>query len=451
MTGGSRLERLLHAMSERGDRRALLAEDRAHSYGDLLRRVQEAAAVLASHGILPGQVIGLQADFSPAAIALALALFRHGVVVAFVSPSNADPQAVLRGACADGLFTCSGDGATTFRQLQPAPEHPLLEGLRRQGRSGFVVFTTGTSGRPKAVLHDLDRFLASYDRPMKPLTTLAFLLLDHIAGLDTLFYTLHAGGALVLTADRKPRAVLDLIARWSVEVLPVSPSFLKLLCMSYPEDGPDLSSLRIITFGSEPMDPATLKRVEQIFPNVRLSQKYGASEFGAPTARTRDGEGLWISLESETVKVRVRDGVLWLNAPTTMLGYLNADAPATEDGWICTGDMVEQDGHWLRILGRKSDVINVGGEKVLPSEVEAVINELPEVAEVAVSGEPHPILGNIVTASIRMAAGCDEASLRTLVRRHCLSRLARFKVPVKIAATTHSLTNERQKTIRRVS
>jgi long-chain acyl-CoA synthetase len=74
--------------------------------------------------------------------------------------------------------------------------------------------------------------------------------------------------------------------------------------------------------------------------------------------------------------------------------------------------MVETDGEWLRILGRKSDVINVGGEKVLPSEVEAVIKELAEVAEVAVAGEPHPILGNIVTASIRMAAGVDETALR---------------------------------------
>jgi long-chain acyl-CoA synthetase len=266
---------LFRSMSDRADRRALIAEGREHGYDDLLRAVHAAGATLAANEIKPGQVIGLQAEFSPAAIALALALFRHGAVVAFVSPTAADPLALLQGARADGLFTCQLDGSTTFSSAHPTTPNPLLDELRSQGRSGFVVFTTGTSGRPKAVLHDLERFLASYDRPTKPLTTLAFLLLDHIAGLDTLFYTLHAGGDLVLTADRRPRTVLDLIARWSIAVLPVSPSFLKLLCMSYLPDGPDLSSLRIITFGSEPMDPSTLQRVEQIFPSVRLNQKYG--------------------------------------------------------------------------------------------------------------------------------------------------------------------------------
>jgi acyl-CoA synthetase (AMP-forming)/AMP-acid ligase II len=308
----------------------------------------------------------------------------------------------------------------------------------------LVIFSSGSSGRPKAILHDLDGFFAAYERPMKPMTTFAFLLFDHIAGLDTLFYTLHAGGALVLERERSPRAVCAAISRWQVEILPASPSFLKLLCMSDAPKSVDLSSLRIVTFGSEPMDAPTLTRVAALLPHAELRQKYGASEFGAPSVKTRQVDGLWIRFYGDAA--RVKGGTLWVQVPTTMLGYLNADQPPVQDGWICTGDRVEVDGEWIKILGRDSDLINVGGEKVFPSEVEAVINELEDVAEVAVSGESHPFMGQVVSATVRPRGNIqDFPALRSLVRSHCLKRLARYKVPAKISFTNSALFNERQK------
>lgn len=450
----SAFDQLLESLVPIGPRRAIAEGEQAHTYAGLLTAVDDSCALLDRHDITPGQVIALQGDFSFRAIALLLALFRRRCVVALLSPGAGELEQRLDDACASGLFFCTG-GEPLFSPRSAPPAHPLLAELVSEGDAGFIIFSSGSSGRPKAILHGLEQFLAGYGRARKPMATLAFLLFDHIAGLDTLFYTLHAGGSLVLTGDRGPQAVCRLIERWRVEVLPVSPSFLKLLCLSAAAEGLDLSSLRIITYGSEPMDPATLARVAALFPGVTLRQKYGASEFGAPAARTREDapagqEGLWIRLDSEQVGVKVEEGILWLRAPTTMRGYLNAEAPPLVDGWYCTGDRVEVDGPWLRILGRESDLINVGGEKVFPSEVEAVIKELDWVAEVAVTGEAHPMLGQVVRALVRPAPGAADASeLRALVRRHCSARLARHKVPMKIVITDEALTSERQKTLRR--
>ena len=85
-----------------------------------------------------------------------------------------------------------------------------------------------------------------------------------------------------------------------------------------------------------------------------------------------------------------------------MLGYLNAPSPFTDDGWFNTGDKVEVDGDYFRILGRQSEIINVGGQKVYPAQVESVVQEMPEVAEVSVYGEKNAIMGQIVCAAIRL-------------------------------------------------
>jgi long-chain acyl-CoA synthetase len=441
-----RLDRLFSLMDDRRADQAIAERDASHSYADLIAAVDQADNLIDLHRIGAGDVIGVQADFSFRAIALALALFRRNCIVAFLSP-RADIATALADCAAAGAFRFSPEGTPGFHRLEADAAHPLLESLRAQDRAGFIIFSSGSSGKAKAILHDLDTFLSSYDRPMKPARTLAFLLFDHIAGLDTLFYTLHAGGTLVVEQDRSPPAICRAIARWQVEILPTSPSFLKLLCVSGAAEAADLSSLRIVTFGSEPMDSATLARIAEILPNADLRQKYGSSEFGAPSVKTRAGDELWIKFHGDSAQAI--GGMLWVRAASTMLGYLNADPPMMRDGWLCTGDRVEVRDGWMRILGRESDLINVGGEKVFPSEVEAVISEIDEVAEVAVSGESHPLMGQVVSAMVRPKTDIsDFAALRSLVRRHCMKRLMRYKVPTKISFTTKALFTDRQKVVR---
>jgi acyl-CoA synthetase (AMP-forming)/AMP-acid ligase II len=435
-------------MRARGDTRAVIEGDRIHGYAELLENVTQWEHRIEQDGLKGGDVVAVRSEFSFAAITLVLALFRTGCIVAFVSPTAPDVSNALADAGACSVFQAYG-GALAISRLARPTLHPLVAGLGASGEAGFIIFTSGSSGRPKAVLHHLGHFLGSYSRANKAMATLAFLLFDHVAGLDTLFYTIHAGGCLVLPPTRAPLTVAALIERWRVEVLPTSPSFLKLLSVSGAAEAHDLSSLNVITFGSEPMPSSTLQRIAAVLPNARLLQKYGASEFGAPRVETRGDNGLWLRLASDETEVRVMAGLLWIRAATTMLGYLNAENPVRADGWLCTGDMVETDGDWLRVIGRSSDLINVGGEKVYPSEVEAVIAELESVEQVAARSKPHPLLGQVVAVTIvPRHPDADPALLRQQVRSHCRTRLQRHMIPASIAITGGSLVNDRQKLIR---
>jgi long-chain acyl-CoA synthetase len=115
---------------------------------------------------------------------------------------------------------------------------------------------------------------------------------------------------------------------------------------------------------------------------------------------------------------------------------------------LCTGDLVEQDGEWIRIRGRQSDMITVGGEKVYPQEVENAVLELDFVQDVMVQGESHPLTGQIVTAKISLCASLDEKTVYKKVRQHCRKRLAPYKLPVKIEVTRDELSTSRQKKMR---
>jgi acyl-CoA synthetase (AMP-forming)/AMP-acid ligase II len=272
--------------------------------------------------------------------------------------------------------------------------------------------------------------------------------LDHVAGLDTLVYTLSSGGALIVTRRRDPESILDLIESHKAEVLPASPSFLRLLCMTQPAEGRDLSSLKIVTYGSEPMDGTTLRLLNERFPNLQISQKYGTTETGSPKSVSRGNDSLWIKLKAggdSKLETKVVDDILWIRSESTILGYLNAPSPVDENGWYCTGDMVDVDGEWLRFRGRASDTINVGGEKVSPAEVEQTILELPLVRSAVVEGERHALMGQIVIARVALAETMASREAAKLIRLHCSNRLPRYKVPVKIEVVDEALVSERQK------
>jgi acyl-CoA synthetase (AMP-forming)/AMP-acid ligase II len=148
----------------------------------------------------------------------------------------------------------------------------------------------------------------------------------------------------------------------------------------------------------------------------------------------------------------VVDGILQIKAKSAVLGYLNAPSPFTEDGWFNTEDAVEVDGEYLKILGRKSELINVGGEKVYPAEVESVIKELDTVADVTVFGESNPITGNIVCAdvvSVVELEGPKKKEFIAKLKSHCSQRLQNYKVPVKVNLVTAQPSGERFKKVRR--
>ena len=131
-----------------------------------------------------------------------------------------------------------------------------------------------------------------------------------------------------------------------------------------------------------------------------------------------------------------------------MLGYLNAPSPFTEDGWFITGDAVEVDGEYIKILGRKSELINVGGEKVYPAEVESVLQTMDGVDEVVVNSEPNPLTGNIVVARVRISTGESLGEFRKRMRSFCKGKLSRFMIPQKVVIADSELHGERFKKMR---
>jgi acyl-CoA synthetase (AMP-forming)/AMP-acid ligase II len=170
---------------------------------------------------------------------------------------------------------------------------------------------------------------------------------------------------------------------------------------------------------------------------VEFRQTYGLIELGVLRAKSASKNSLLVKLGGEGYDLRVVDGKLEIKAEASMLGYLNAPSPFTDDGYFRTGDRVEQHGDFLKIIGRESEQINVGGEKVFPVEVETVLLA------------SHPLSGKIVCADVvANSVDMDEPAMRTLIRKFCNERLESYKVPIKIRFVEGPLAGERQKRVR---
>jgi len=429
---------------------AIVWQNKIVSYRWLLEKIEFWSQEITSRNIGRGAVILLEADFSPNSVALLLALIQHSCIVVPLTARNQALKAEYA-EIAQGEILCSIDenDDVTVKNLDRKATHEHYLQLRQEGHPGLVLFTSGSTGESKAAVHDFVRLFEKYRIRRQNFRTLTFLLYDHIGGIDTLFYSLSNGRCTITVPDKSADTVCKAVQDYQVEVLPVSPSFLNLLILSQAYKRYDLSSLKFITYSAEIMPEATLKKCHEIFPRVKLLNWFGTTEVGTLRAKSRTSDSPWVKMGGEGYEVRVRDGILQIKARSAILGYLNAPSPFTEDGWFITGDVVECDGDYMRILGRKKEIINVGGEKVNPAEVENVIYELDNVNDVGVYGEENAILGNIVCAKISLIETEDHKAFTEKVKSHCLSKLEKYKVPVRITIVDHKLHNDRFKKMRR--
>jgi long-chain acyl-CoA synthetase len=445
----TRLNNLIETLRSYSSRRSIECDGKAYTYADLMEEVNRWHDRFRQLDVQPGVVVGVRADYSLSSIAALITLLLRRAVAALV-PRDRAYQPYLQDCHATALLDVRTDGSYDWQPIVCQTTHPLLDRMRAANEGGFVLFTSGSTGRPKATLQSTERFLYKFRKPGRCFRTLAFLLFDHIAGLDTVFYTFMSGGTLVLTRRRDPSSIAGLVEALKVEVLPASPSFLRMLCIQANDFTHDFSSLRVITYGSEPMDAATLAKLNTRFPHVQITQKYGTTETGSPRTTSRGNESLWLKFQSDGFEAKVVNDVLWIRSESTLLGYLNAPSPVDEEGWYCTSDLVDVDGPWIRFRGRVSDTINVGGEKVAPAEVEHCILELGFVCEAVVRGEPHSMLGQIVVARVVLAdPRLDPKAATASIWQHCRKRLAHYKAPVKVEIVAGGLTDDRQKANRR--
>jgi acyl-CoA synthetase (AMP-forming)/AMP-acid ligase II len=256
-------------------------------------------------------------------------------------------------------------------------------------------------------------------------------MLDHFGGFNTLLSTFAYGGTGMCLPDRSPEAVCRVIEQSHATLLPTTPTFINLLIASYCYKNFDLSSVKLITYGTEVMPATTLAKVKEIFPNARIKQTYGLSELGVLRSKSESDDSVWVKIGGEGFETKILDNILWIRSEANMVGYLNAPSPIDEEGWMCTGDHVEIRGEYMRILGRKSEMINVGGQKVFPAEIENILLGAGNIAEVTVVAVPHPVMGYVVKAKVSLNEPEDRFQLTQRLRTFCMERMAKYKVPVK--------------------
>jgi long-chain acyl-CoA synthetase len=446
------VESMLEAFTTWPERTALVWRDNEVSYAQLLESIEAARTFQRLEAIGSGQVVALRGDFTPNTVAMLLALIERGCIIVplnRVTPSEATERRLAIAQVEHVLTVDGDDDEHVTAERRPAGEgHAHYTTLRERNAPGLVLFTSGSTGVPKAVVHDCSKVLVKFETPRPTLRILNFLLFDHLGGLNTMFHTLSNGGAVLTVEDRAPDQVCRQIEEHRAEVLPASPTFLRLLLLSEAYRQRDLSSLKMITYGTEPMPQSTLVRLIEVFPDVEIKQTYGLIELGAMRTRSKSSDSLWCSIGGEGYESRVVDDKLEIKAESAMLGYLNAPSPFTEDGWFMTGDRVEVDGEYLRILGRDSEQINVGGEKVFPVEVESVICEVANVAEAIVYSTTNALTGKMVCADVRLIDPEPRSAAIQRIKTHCFSKLEAFKVPVKIRFVDDITHSERGKTLR---
>ena len=446
------IEFLLQVFEQHGTQDAIIWRDQAYSYDWLLEQVRNCQATLAAQEIPRGVVSILEADFSPASVAMFLALAEHAaVLVPLTSAVGAKKTEFIEIAQGEVVFGIGADDQTQIQRLVTRADHEVYQCLRQRGHPGLVLFSSGSTGKSKAAVHDLALLLEKFKVRRHSLRAISFLLYDHIGGVNTMLYTLANAGCLVTVQRRDPDNVLAAVARHRVELLPTSPTFLNLVLLSEAYKRHDLSSLKTITYGTEPMPEYTLTRFHELFPQIHLQQTYGLSEVGILRSKSKSSDSLWVKLGGEGFQTRVVDGILQIKAQSAMLGYLNAPSPFTVDGWLNTGDAVEVDGEYFRILGRKSELINVGGEKVFPVEVENTLQQMDGVANVTVYGERNPIMGQVVAARFQLERPESLPQLRARMRAYCQGKLAPYKIPVRIEISEADQVSPRVKKIRSVT
>ena len=440
---------ILERLEAQKERPALFWHGEACDGLSLAGQVRDDIGFLEKQRVGPGSVVVLRGDYSYRTVSLLLALIERRVILVPLLPATLSKTPALMDLVnPDFQLSFDSDGRIEVGQGPSSDAHPLIRRLQDGGQPGLILFTSGSTGQPKGVVHDFGRLLQKFHKLRPAMCTLNFLLFDHWGGLNTLLHCLSNGSPVVLPENRTPDHICQLLEKHRVELLPASPTFLNMLLLSKAYEGRDLSSLRLITYGSEPMPHTTLDNLRKVFPHVEMRQTYGLIELGVLRAKSLSSESLWVKVGGEGYDLRVVDGILQIKAESAMLGYLNAPSPFTEDGYFITGDRVELNGEYMRFLGRDSELINVGGQKVFPAEVEGTLLQCDLVEEAVVYGQKHPITGKIVCADIQLRGSAEEADARLAIKRFCAERLEPFKVPVKIQFVQGGLYSDRLKRIR---
>jgi long-chain acyl-CoA synthetase len=440
-------------MKNLGKTTAIYSREKNYSYKEMIHEIEEWRKKLQRDGVTKGTVCAVFGDFSPETCAIFFAMMLEKVIMVPLTTSIEKEMNGLKAiAGVQCIYYLNDESNIKFEKYDSIPQNELVETYRSKKNPGLIVFSSGSSGKPKGILQDCENVMKKFVVVRPGWKTVLFLMMDHFGGFNTFLSTFAYGGTAICVKSRSPEDVLSVIQEGKATLLPTTPTFINLMLASGIYRQFDLSSVKIITYGTEVMPEATLKKVREVFPNCRIKQTYGLSELGVLRSKSENDSSLWLKIGGDGFEVKVIDNILWIRSEANMVGYLNSPQPFDGEGWMCTGDEVEVQGEYMRIIGRKSEMINVGGQKVFPSEVENVLLEAENVKQATVYGVKHPLMGNVVNARISLYKDELPENVSMKLRKICMEKLAKFKVPVRfIIVNEEDQRNERFKKIRNIS
>jgi acyl-coenzyme A synthetase/AMP-(fatty) acid ligase len=356
--------------------------------------------------------------------------------------------AIVAATQADAAVIDSGSPSLTTlglsTQVSCAPSIiPVAEDLVNRVRTEWILVTSGTTGIPKMVVHNLASLMAPLQAPSPADGATVwgtFYDIRRYGGLQIYLRALLGGASLVLSNPEE--GVADQLARLAqhgVTHLSGTPSHWRRALMN-----PAIEKIapRYVRLSGEIADQAILDSLRATFARAVIGHAYASTEAGVAFDVNDGRAGFpadYFAVTRDDVEMKIVDGSLRIRSPRTALAYLGAAPPlAAADGFVDTGDIVEQSDGRCFFAGRKGGIINIGGMKVHPEEVEAVINRHPRVRMSLVRARRSPITGSVVVADVVLSSGQDLGGKRQIevkndILKFCSNALPRHKVPAAIS------------------
>ncbi len=435
------------------DRILFLDRDREVSYAGFARLVETAAASLRGRGLVAGDAVAVASGNTLELAVLLFACARARMVMVGLNTRLAPPQwaymvehARTRLSLAAAGFDLEGAApmATVLAEAEPRDwaYDPVLEPSQRPAESSTyaVVYTSGTTGRPKAsrVVHRASVHSAmSYQRVLQlgPVDTTAVLFpMYYISAMHAhVLPAVLTGARCVLVDTQSPRDYVALLREHDVSWAYAVPSWWRL-CLRV-EGFRDLPALTRVAAGGAPFPVDLVTALRARLPGVLLHDVYGLSETHSPGCIALDDDlrerpsSVGRTLDCMEAEVRAEDatplpagvpGQLWLRGSLVTTGYLHdeeATAAAIVDGWFDTGDVARMDdGGYVTVLDRTKDMINRGGTKIFSAEVEELLRRHPGIEDAAVVGIPDAVAGEAVAAFVVVSSPVTAPEVRAWVR-----------------------------------
>lgn len=318
----------------------------------------------------------------------------------------------------------------------------------------WVMTTSGTTGKPKLVSHNLQSSTKTTKKSDVPLQDIAWgLLYDYtrFAGMQVVLQALLSGSLLV-EPDRNASMAeqVQFLIDHKVTHLSATPTLWRKILMT--PDG-DKIPLKIITLGGEIADQNVLDMLAKSYPDAKIIHIFASTEAGAGFS-VKDGKAGfpadYLHNSPNGIALRIVEGILQVKNTNVVSKYLDSDDfLADEDGWVSTGDLVEQTGDRVKFLGRANGTINVGGNKVLPELVEAALTQHPQIASARVYARKSPFSGSLVCTDIMLVANVeDEKALKSDIRHFLSDKLEAYQSPAIIKIVDDFAVNAAGKVIR---